>query len=159
PIPMFVRRPAACANADRPCPVIVHFHGGPEGQSRPGFSPILQFFVDAGFIIVEPNVRGSSGYGRTWLDSDNGAKRLQVITDLEDAAIHVKRAFARNGVAPRVGVFGGSYGGYATLMSMTRFAGAFDAGVSNVGIANLVTFLQNTAAYRRALRVSEYGDP
>jgi dipeptidyl aminopeptidase/acylaminoacyl peptidase len=71
----------------------------------------------------------------------------------------VRRAFAKNGVAPKVGVYGGSYGGYATLMAMTRFAGTYDAGVSNVGIANLLTFLENTAPYRRALRISEYGDP
>jgi dipeptidyl aminopeptidase/acylaminoacyl peptidase len=159
PIPMFVRRPPQCAQQAEPCPVIVHFHGGPEGQSRPGFSPIWQFFVDAGFVIVEPNVRGSSGYGRAWLDADNGAKRLDVITDIEDAAIHIRHAFARNGRAPKVGVYGASYGGYAALMAMTRFGGAYDAGVSNVGIANLLTFLENTAPYRRALRASEYGDP
>ena len=159
PIPMFVRRPPQCASAATPCPVIVHFHGGPEGQTKPGFSPIWQLFVDAGFIVAEPNVRGSSGYGQAWLDADNGPKRLQVITDLEDASIHIRRAWARNGQAPKVGVFGGSYGGYATLMAMTRFAGAYDAGVSNVGIANLLTFLENTAPYRRLLRTTEYGDP
>ncbi|NRF69060.1 S9 family peptidase [Aquincola sp. S2] len=160
PIPMFVRRPARClAAAEPPCPVIVHFHGGPESQSKPGFSPIWQFFVEAGFVIVEPNVRGSSGYGKAWLDADNGAKRLQVITDIEDAALHLRSAWTRNGVAPRIGVYGGSYGGYAALMAMTRFAGAYDAGVSNVGIANLLSFIENTAPYRRQLRVTEYGDP
>jgi dipeptidyl aminopeptidase/acylaminoacyl peptidase len=159
PIPMFVRRPAACASAATPCPVVVHFHGGPEGQSKPGFSPVWQLFVDAGFVVVEPNVRGSSGYGQAWLDADNGPKRLQVVTDIEDAALHIRKAWARNGMAPKVGVYGGSYGGYATLMAMTRFAGAYDAGVSNVGIANLLTFLDNTAPYRRQLRVTEYGDP
>ncbi|MEW6705587.1 MAG: prolyl oligopeptidase family serine peptidase [Pseudomonadota bacterium] len=159
PIPMFVRRPAGCAAAPRPCPVIVYFHGGPESQSRPGFSPIWQLFVDAGFIVAEPNVRGSRGYGQAWLDADNGAKRLQVITDIEDAARHVRGAWARNGVQPRIGVYGGSYGGYAALMAMTRFAGAYDAGASNVGIANLLTFLENTAPYRRQIRISEYGDP
>jgi dipeptidyl aminopeptidase/acylaminoacyl peptidase len=162
PIPMVVRRPAACrapAPGRPPCPVIVHFHGGPEGQSRPGFSPIWQLFLDAGFTVVEPNVRGSTGYGQAWLDADNGARRLQVISDIEDAARHLKTAWAHEGVAPKLGVFGGSYGGYAALMAMTRFAGAYDAGASSVGIANLLTFLNNTAAYRRALRTSEYGDP
>jgi len=159
PIPMVVRRPAQCEKAERPCPVIVHFHGGPEAQTKPGFSPIWQLFVDAGFIVAEPNVRGSSGYGKAWLDADNGAKRLQVVTDIEDAALHIRKAWAKNGVAPKVGVFGGSYGGYSTLMAMTRFAGAYDAGVSSVGIANLLTFLENTAPYRRQLRVTEYGDP
>jgi dipeptidyl aminopeptidase/acylaminoacyl peptidase len=159
PIPMFVRRPAACAAAAAPCPVIVHFHGGPEGQSRPGFSPVWQLFVDAGFVVVEPNVRGSTGYGQAWLDADNGPKRLQVVTDIEDAALFVREAWAKNGTAPKVGVYGGSYGGYSALMGMTRFAGAYDAGVSSVGIANLLTFLENTAPYRRQLRISEYGDP
>ncbi len=156
-IPMFVWRPKACA--DSVCPVVVEFHGGPEGQSQPGFSPYAQMFVDAGFIFIEPNVRGSSGYGKTWLDADNGPKRLNVITDIEDCGVYVRKAFAKDGKAPKVGVTGGSYGGYATLMAMTYFAGTYDAGVSEVGIANLLTFLENTAPYRRALRASEYGDP
>ncbi|GGY24066.1 S9 family peptidase [Paludibacterium paludis] len=155
-IPMFVRRPARCSPA--PCPVLVYFHGGPESQSRPGFSAYAQMFVDAGFIFVEPNVRGSAGYGKTWLHSDDGAKRLDVVTDIEDAARHIRANWGANGKAPRVGVLGGSYGGYSTMLAMTMFAGAYDAGVSNVGMANLVTFLQNTAPYRRANRMAEYGD-
>ena len=153
---MFVRRPAKCEPA--PCPVVVQFHGGPEGQATPGFSPTAQLWVDAGFVLVEPNVRGSEGYGKKWLDADNGPKRLDVITDIEDAATWARKAFAVDGKTPKVGVMGGSYGGYATLMAMTMFAGTYDAGVSNVGISSLVTFLQNTAPYRRVLRSSEYGD-
>jgi prolyl oligopeptidase PreP (S9A serine peptidase family) len=156
-IPAFVWRSKACE--EKTCPVVVEFHGGPEGQSRPGFAPFAQLYVDAGFVFVQPNVRGSSGYGKSWLDADNGAKRLDVITDIEDAGLYAKKAFAVNGVTPKVGVTGGSYGGYSTLMAMTYFAGTFDAGVSEVGIANLLTFLENTAPYRRALRASEYGDP
>lgn len=157
PIPALVRRPARCEPA--PCPVIVEFHGGPEGQAQPGFSTYAQIFVDAGYVLVEPNVRGSDGYGRSWLDADNGRKRLAILSDIEDAASWARRAFAANGRAPKVGVMGGSYGGYSTLIAMTRFAGAYDAGVSIVGISNLVTFLENTAPYRRVLRASEYGDP
>ena len=156
-IPMFVRRPAQCVN--KTCPVIVHFHGGPEGQSIPGFSPYLQLFVDAGFVFVEPNVRGSAGYGKTWLAADDREKRLNVITDIEDAAIYIKSKWAYNGIVPKIGVMGGSYGGYSTLMAMSRFAGAYDAGVAIVGMSNLYTFLLNTAPYRRALRITEYGDP
>lgn len=159
PVPMFVRRPAHCAASATPCPVIVEFHGGPESQTRAGFSARAQLFVDAGFIVVQPNVRGSDGYGKSWIHADDGDKRLAVVTDIEDAAIHVKKAFAKGGVVPKVGVFGGSYGGYSVLMGMTKFAGAYDAGVEVVGISNLVTFLENTAPYRRALRISEYGDP
>jgi dipeptidyl aminopeptidase/acylaminoacyl peptidase len=156
---MFVRKPASCDKAQAPCPVVIHFHGGPEGQSRPGFHAYGQLFVDAGFVFIEPNVRGSDGYGKTWLHADDGPRRLDVITDIEDAAKHARTAFAVGGKAPRVGVMGGSYGGYSTLVAMTMFAGAFDAGVANVGMSNLLTFLRNTAPYRRALRISEYGDP
>jgi dipeptidyl aminopeptidase/acylaminoacyl peptidase len=156
-IPMVVRRPAKCAA--EPCPVIVQFHGGPEGQARPGFSPAAQLFVDAGFVFVEPNVRGSTGYGKSWLHADDGAKRLQVITDIEDAAKHIRTAWAKNGVAPKIGVMGGSYGGYSTLMAMSYFAGAYDAGAALYSISSLQTFLMNTAPYRRILRISEYGDP
>jgi dipeptidyl aminopeptidase/acylaminoacyl peptidase len=116
-------------------------------------------FVDAGFVYVEPNVRGSDGYGRTWLDADNGPKRLDVIGDLRDAGAWIRANWGRNGKAPKVGVTGGSYGGYATLVAMTMFAGTYDAGAAEVGISNLETFLRNTAPYRRILRISEYGDP
>ena len=155
-IPMLVRRPVKCAAG--PCPVVVMFHGGPEGQALPGFNVGAQLFVDAGFILVEPNVRGSDGYGKTWFHADDGPKRLDIITDIEDCARHVKKAFAVGGQEPKVGILGGSYGGYSTLIGMTMFAGAYDAGVSVVGISNLVTFLTNTAPYRRALRTNEYGD-
>ncbi len=157
-IPMFVRRPEGCDKAADPCPVIVAFHGGPEGQARPGFSTRAQIFVDAGFVYAEPNVRGSEGYGKRWAHADDGPKRLAVITDIEDASKFVRASWAKNGKAPKVGIFGGSYGGYATLVGMTMFAGAYDAGASVVGISSLVTFLENTAPYRRALRSSEYGE-
>jgi protease II len=156
-IPAFVRVPPACANAA--CPVIVQFHGGPEGQARPGFSPGAQAFMEAGFVLVEPNVRGSDGYGKAWLSADDGPKRLNVIGDIRDAGLWARKRFAKGGVEPKVGVYGGSYGGYSTLMAMTMFAGTYDVGVDVVGISNLVTFLENTAPYRRALRISEYGDP
>jgi dipeptidyl aminopeptidase/acylaminoacyl peptidase len=152
-IPMVVRRPPSCS--PQPCPVVVHFHGGPEAQSRPGFDSQAQLFVDAGFVLVEPNVRGSEGYGKAWLHADDGPKRMDVITDIEDCA----RFIRANWGVPRIGAFGGSYGGYSALMAMTFFAGAYEAGASVVGMASLVTFLENTAPYRRALRVTEYGDP
>jgi dipeptidyl aminopeptidase/acylaminoacyl peptidase len=157
PIPTFVRKPEKCAR--EACPVVVDFHGGPEGQSRAGFELGSQAFVDAGFVVVKPNVRGSDGYGKTWLKADDGPKRLDVLTDIEDAAIWARSHFARGGRKPRVGIHGGSYGGYAALIGMTRFAGAYDAGATVVGISDLRTFLRNTAPYRRMLRVTEYGDP
>ena len=162
-IPMFVRFPKGCAPDENPsadpCPVVVVFHGGPEAQATPGFSPYAQLFVDAGFVFVEPNVRGSDGYGRAWLDADNGPKRLDVITDIDDAGKWIRAHWGRNGKAPRVGVEGGSYGGYSTLVAMTMFAGTFDAGAASVAFSNIETFLRNTAPYRRILRITEYGDP
>ncbi|MDP2342817.1 MAG: prolyl oligopeptidase family serine peptidase [Deltaproteobacteria bacterium] len=158
-VPMFVRRPPSCATSPTPCPVIVDFHGGPESQTLAGFSGRAQLFVDAGFVVVQPNVRGSDGYGKAWVHADDGVKRKDVVTDIEDAAVFIKQNWNKNGVNPKVGVMGGSYGGYSTLMAMTMFAGAYDAGVEIVGISNLLTFLMNTAPYRRALRISEYGDP
>lgn len=171
-IPMFVRFPKKCEpkisekeftnlkEIKSDCTVVVHFHGGPEGQSEPGFSVVAQSFVDAGFIFVEPNVRGSDGYGKTWINLDNGVKRENVITDIEDASIWIRKNWKTiKGQAPKIGVMGWSYGGYSTLMAMTRFAGSYDAGVALVGMSNLVSFLNNTAPYRRVLRMSEYGDP
>ncbi len=162
-IPMLVRYPARCAPeapaGGDPCPVVVEFHGGPEGQAQPGFRPYAQLFVDAGLIYVEPNVRGSDGYGKAWLDADNGPKRLRVITDIDDAGKYARAHFARGGRAPKVAIAGGSYGGYSTLVGMTMFAGTYDAGASIVGFSSLLTFLNNTAPYRRLLRATEYGDP
>jgi dipeptidyl aminopeptidase/acylaminoacyl peptidase len=118
-----------------------------------------QLFVDAGFVFVEPNVRGSDGFGKSWLKADDGAKRVAIISDIEDAARWARQAFASGGKTPKLGIYGGSYGGYSVLMGMTLFAGAYDAGVDVVGISDLRTFLRNTAPYRRILRISEYGDP
>lgn len=156
-IPMLVTRPKECEN--KLCPVIVHFHGGPEGQSRPGFNKRAQLFVSEGFVYVDPNVRGSEGYGKAWLHADDGAKRLEVITDIEDCSKYIRSAWAKDGKSPKVGVMGWSYGGYSTFMAMSMFAGAYDAGVALVGMSSLRSFLLNTAPYRRILRISEYGDP
>jgi len=162
-IPMFVRFPEKCkpsAINHKICPVVVHFHGGPEAQSQPGFSTMAQSFINEGFIFVEPNVRGSDGYGKKWVNMDNGPLRENVITDIEDAAIWIKKNWQnQDGTSPKVGVMGWSYGGYSALMAMTRFSGTYEAGVALVGMSNLVSFLNNTAPYRRVLRISEYGDP
>ena len=158
-IPMFVRWPEGCKES-KSCPVVVHFHGGPEGQSEAGFNPVAQAFVNEGLVFVEPNVRGSDGYGKQWLDSDNGIKREKVITDIEDASVWIKNNWKnKNNESPKLGVMGWSYGGYSTLIAMTKFAGRYEAGVALVGMSNLVTFMQNTAPYRRILRASEYGNP
>ncbi|AFZ11049.1 hypothetical protein Cri9333_0047 [Crinalium epipsammum PCC 9333] len=160
PIPTFVYRPPQCQQAKAiPCPVVVNFHGGPEGQSIPGFNRFAQLFVQSGFIFVEPNVRGSNGYGKSWLNADNASDRTKVITDIEDAALYIRKNWQVNGKVPKIGIMGGSYGGYSALIGMSKFAGSYDAGVSVVGISNILTFLNNTAPYRRILRITEYGDP
>ncbi|MFN7824297.1 MAG: S9 family peptidase [Pseudobdellovibrionaceae bacterium] len=157
-IPMLLRASEACEKREltSPCPVVIHFHGGPEAQSEPGFSVVAQLFVENGFIFAEPNVRGSTGYGRKYRDLDNGPLRENVITDIEDAALYFRK---KTPVTRKVGSMGWSYGGYSTLMALTRFSESFDAGVALVGMSNLVTFLENTAPFRRPLRVTEYGDP
>lgn len=156
-VPMFVWRTQECEK--KLCPVIVIFHGGPEAQFLPNFNPNIHMMLAKGFVVAAPNVRGSDGYGKKWLMSDNGANRLNVVTDIRDAARYIKQNWKVDGKVPKVGIYGGSYGGYSSLAGMTMFAGEYDAGVAVVGISNLLTFLENTAPYRRVTRVNEYGDP
>ncbi len=156
-IPMFVWRSEECKK--KTCPVVISFHGGPEGQSVPRFNPTINLYVQHGFVYAQPNVRGSDGYGKKWLSADNGAERLKVITDIRDASRFAKKQFAVHGVPPKVGITGGSYGGYSTLVGASMFADEFDAALAIVGMSSLVTFIENTAPYRRALRANEYGEP
>ena len=136
-------------------PVIVSIHGGPEGQARPGLSGLYQYYLSRGYAILEPNVRGSTGYGKTYLAADNVTKRMDAVKDVEYAANWLR---ARKDVdAKKLIIFGGSYGGFMVLSSLTTYPETWAAGVSIVGIANFITFLQNTGAYRRALREVEYG--
>ncbi len=137
-------------------PALLMIHGGPEGQIRPDFNPVIQFYLSSGFAVITPNIRGSAGYGRTYLDLDNVEKRLDSITDIKNLALHLKSEDDEiNG--DRLVVYGGSYGGFAVLSAMTEHPELWKAGVDIVGISNFVTFLQNTAAWRRSLRESEYG--
>ena len=132
-------------------------HGGPEGQARPYFSGTVQFLVaEAGIAVLEPNVRGSDGYGKTYLSLDNGMKREDSVKDigaLLDWIGGQKELDAR-----RVAVSGGSYGGYMVLASLVHFGDRLRAGIDVVGISSFLTFLENTAEYRRDLRRVEYGD-
>ncbi len=136
-------------------PVIVSIHGGPEGQARPFLSGLFQYYLSRGYAILEPNVRGSTGYGKSYLAADNVEKRMDAVKDVEYAARWLK---SQPNVDPkRLIIFGGSYGGFMVLSSLTNYPDTWAAGVSVVGIANFVTFLKNTGAYRRALREVEYG--
>ncbi len=143
------------ANSTGKTPVIIAIHGGPEGQARATMSGLYQYFLHRGYAILEPNVRGSSGYGRTYLALDNVRKRMDSVKDLEAAARWLN---ARKDVdSKKLVVFGGSYGGFMVLSALTTYPDLWAAGVSVVGIANFVTFLENTGVYRRALREPEYG--
>jgi dipeptidyl aminopeptidase/acylaminoacyl peptidase len=133
-------------------PALLVIHGGPESQVRPGFDSVFQAYLSSGFAIVTPNIRGSAGYGRTYLDLDNVEKRLDSIMDIKHLALHIKSEDDEID-GSRLVVYGGSY----VLSAMTEHPELWKAGVDIVGISNFVTFLKNTAAWRRSLREAEYG--
>lgn len=133
-------------------PTLCHVHGGPESQARPQLNAVIQYLAERGLSVAVPNVRGSTGYGRTYTHLDDVERRLDSVADLAALA----RALGADRGTP-VGVMGGSYGGYMTLAAITEYPDLFRAAVDIVGIANFVTFLENTGSYRRALREAEYG--
>lgn len=136
-------------------PVIVSVHGGPEGQEQPAFNSIYHYFLSRGYAILAPNVRGSTGYGKTYTHLDDVSKREDSVKDLAAAVTWLK---AEGGADPaRIAVMGGSYGGYMTLAAITLYPDLWAAAVDTVGIANFESFLKNTSGYRRKLREVEYG--
>jgi dipeptidyl aminopeptidase/acylaminoacyl peptidase len=140
-----------------PRPVVVNIHGGPEGQFHPGFLGRNNFLLNEfGVALIYPNVRGSSGFGKTFLDLDNAEKREDAVRDI--GALLDWIAAQPNLDKSRVMVTGASYGGYMTLAAMTHYNDHFRCAVDVVGISNWVTFLEHTEAYRRDLRRVEYGD-
>jgi dipeptidyl aminopeptidase/acylaminoacyl peptidase len=151
----FLYRPPTKFTGKRP--VIIDIHGGPEGQSIPLPLNREAYFVnELGIAIIQPNVRGSSGYGKTFLQLDNGYKREDTVKDI--GALLDWIATQPDLDKDRIMVTGGSYGGYMTLAVATHYNDRIRASVDIVGISNFVTFLQNTEAYRRDLRRVEYGD-
>ncbi len=152
-IPAWVYRPPG----DGPHPVVVYIHGGPESQSRPRFSSTFQMWLaKLGAAVVIPNVRGSAGYGKSYLALDNGFRREDSVRDI--GALLDWIATQDDLDASRVAVYGGSYGGYMALASAVHYSDRLAAAVDVVGISNFVTFLENTEDYRRDLRRAEYGD-
>ena len=138
-------------------PVIVNIHGGPEGQSRPGFIGRNNYYVnELGIAIVYPNIRGSAGYGKTFVTLDNGVRREDAYKDIGALLDWIRTRPDLD--AERVLVTGGSYGGHMTLVTATRYDERICCSVDVVGISNLATFLQNTSGYRQDLRRVEYGD-
>jgi dipeptidyl aminopeptidase/acylaminoacyl peptidase len=152
-VPAFVYRP----RTPGPHPVFIDIHGGPEAQYTPSFTPFTQFLVrELGFTVIAPNVRGSTGYGKTYMNLDNGEDREDSVKDI--GALLVWIGLQKDLDAKKVFVAGGSYGGYMSLASMVNFGDRLRGGVDVVGISNFVTFLESTSAYRRDLRRPEYGD-
>ncbi len=140
-----------------PRPVLVAIHGGPEEQARFGFLGRNQYFVEElGIAILQPNVRGSAGFGKTFLSLDDGMKREDSVKDI--GALFDWIATQPGLDASRVMVTGGSYGGYMSLAVATRYSDRIAGSIDIVGISNFVSFLENTESYRRDLRRVEYGD-
>ncbi|MCL2008682.1 MAG: S9 family peptidase [Treponema sp.] len=136
-------------------PVMVHIHGGPEGQSMPTGIPFYHFMVQQGIAVVEPNVRGSTGYGKNYTRMDDVEKRLDSVKDIE----YLVKDLLDKGIADKhkLSVSGGSYGGFMTLNCAARYPELWCCAVDIVGMFNLVTFLENTSDYRRPHREAEYG--
>ncbi len=150
-IPGFLYRPEG--EAKPPC--VVYVHGGPEGQFRPEFNPVVQYLVNRGYAVFAPNVRGSVGYGKGFAALDDVRLRLDSVKDLEACG---RWLAARDDVdGARLAVMGGSYGGFMVLSTLVEAPDLWAAGVDFVGIANLVTFLEHTGPWRRKLREAEYG--
>lgn len=147
-IPGLLYEPEVAGNA----PVVVNVHGGPEGQARPGFGPVTQYLLQRGYATFLPNVRGSTGYGKRYTHLDDVRLRMDSVRDLADAA-----EWLQSRGHQKIAVMGGSYGGFMVLAALTEYPELWSAGVDIVGIANFVTFLENTGSYRRALREPEYG--
>ncbi len=151
----FVYKPPTSFKGKRP--VIINIHGGPEGQSTPGPQGRNGYFInDLGVAIIYPNVRGSSGYGKTFLALDNGFKREDSVKDIGALLDWIAKQPDLD--KDRILVTGGSYGGYMTLAVATNYSDKIRASIDIVGISNFNTFLKNTESYRRDLRRVEYGD-
>ena len=152
-IPAWIYKPRGSG----PFPVVVSIHGGPESQARPAFASTYQLWLEKlGVAVIVPNVRGSAGYGKTYVALDNGFKREDSVKDIGALLDWIETQPDLD--QDRVAVFGGSYGGYMVLASAVHFSDRLKAAVDIVGISSFVTFLENTQDYRRDLRRVEYGD-
>jgi len=151
----FLYKPPAKFTGRRP--VIINIHGGPEGQSRPGFLGRNNYYLqELGIALIFPNIRGSTGFGKTFVKLDNGVRREGAYRDIGALLEWIRTRPDLDG--DHVLVTGGSYGGHMTLVTATRYDGPICCSVDVVGISNLATFLQNTSGYRQDLRRVEYGD-
>ena len=144
-------------NGDAPYPTVLSFHGGPEGQEQPRFRYDYQALLAQGIAVFAPNVRGSSGFGKRFVNLDNGALRFDAIEDIASTA----RFLIDSGIAEagRLGIMGGSYGGYMTMAGLSAFPELFAAGVSLYGVVNFKTFFEHTEPWMASISKVEYGDP
>lgn len=145
------------ASIKQPTPIVLSFHGGPEGQERPGFNGMYQALLSRGIAVFAPNVRGSSGFGKRFVNLDNGALRENGVKDIKATVDYVVGA----GLADpkRVGIVGGSYGGYMVMAGLTEYPDLFAAGANLFGVVNFETFFKNTQPWMAAISKIEYGDP
>jgi dipeptidyl aminopeptidase/acylaminoacyl peptidase len=154
-IPAFYYKPHD--DSKKPLPVIIHIHGGPESQANTSFSSLYQYWLnELDAAVLVPNVRGSSGYGKSYLLLDNGMKREDSVKDIGKLLDWIATRPELD--AKRVAVMGGSYGGFMVLSTIFHYSDRLKCGVDVVGISNFVTFMKSTEEYRRDLRRAEYGD-
>ena len=152
-MPVYIYEPSTPG----PHPVLIVLHGGPKSQFRPGFDPWLQYVVnELGYAVVAPNVRGSSGYGKTYLALDNGQLREDAVKDVGALLVWLGLQTAFD--SKHVVVSGESYGGYLTLATLVNFGERLRGGVDLAGIPDFVSYLTNTAPYAQQQRRAEYGD-
>ncbi len=143
-------------NATAPYPAVLSFHGGPEGQERPVFNSQYQALLSRGIAVFAPNVRGSSGFGKKFVNLDNGALRFEGVKDIKDCV----DAAVKAGADPkRIGIMGGSYGGYMVMAGLTEYPDLFAAGADLFGVVNFETFFKNTEPWMAAISTIEYGNP
>ena len=142
---------------DAPFPTVFSFHGGPEGQEQPRFRYDYQALLSRGIAVFAPNVRGSSGFGKRFVNLDNGALRFDAIRDISSTVQHlIDSGMAEAG---KLGIMGGSYGGYMTMAGLTEFPELFAAGVNLYGVVNFKTFFERTEPWMASISKVEYGDP
>jgi dipeptidyl aminopeptidase/acylaminoacyl peptidase len=143
--------------SNHPYPTVISYHGGPEGQSRPSFSYTFQALLSQGIAVFSPNVRGSSGFGKEFVNLDNGALRTNGIKDIEACYNYVvESGFADKS---KVGIMGGSYGGYMVMAGITEYPDMFAAAANLFGVVNFITFFEETEPWMAAISKVEYGDP
>jgi len=143
--------------AKPPYATVLSFHGGPEGQERPSFSTTYQALLANGIAVFAPNVRGSAGFGKKFVNLDNGAARVNGVRDIKSTADHLVAAGISD--PKRLGIMGGSYGGYMVMAGVTEYPDLFAAGANLFGVVNFETFFQHTEPWMAAISTVEYGDP